>query len=146
MIPWAIAGALLVLSPRTVPARAEYLGDAIERAAAGDVEAASALLVTLVREGGLDHRVERCTVEGLDGLGAFGLNPRGWGRRTPCGPLDAQARTSLHALELAGFPARVAGAFRGYLGARTEQHHEVRARVALFARARLMVICGCSQP
>ncbi len=142
---WAITGTLLALSPRTAPVRAEYLGQAVERAAAGNVDAASALLVTLVREGGLDRDVERCSIDGQDGLGAFGLNPVGWGRVTPCGPLDGQAKTAMRALELGGWPERPGGAFRAYLGARTEQHREVRARLALFDRVRWSVACVCSK-
>jgi len=143
MIRWAIASAILALSPTTSTPRAEYLDGVIAAAAGDDVDASAALVVTLVREGGLDRRVELCDVEGLDGLGAFGLNPAGWGRRTACGPARAQARTALHALELAGWPS-AARAFKGYLGARTEQHHEVRARVALLTRTRPMLACACS--
>lgn len=145
MTAWLIATVLLSLAPQTSSARATYLGSTIAEVANGDVDRGAVLTVTLVREGGLDVRVERCAIEGIEGLGGFGLNPKGWGRRVACGPLSAQAQTAMRALELAGWPENHGRAFRGYLGAGSERYHEVRSRLALYASVHQMLSCACSR-
>ncbi len=142
---WAIAAVIMSLMPRTGESRAAYLGSAIAQVANGDADRGAVLAVTLIREGGLDVRVERCAIEGIDGLGSFGLNPKGWGRRVACGPLAGQAQTAMRALELAGWPDSHGRAFRGYLGAASERYHEVRSRLQLYSTVREMLACACSR-
>jgi len=137
----ALALAILTLLPHTDPVRAEYQASIIARVAADDAEGA-ALVVNGARESGFGRAYETCRLHGDGGDGIYGL---GFGyERFACGPPEVQARGAVKALRDKGFPDRPLRAFRGYLGARSDDWPEARARLSLWTLTLERMRCMCS--
>jgi hypothetical protein len=131
-----IAAALLTLNPHAGDRRADRIGSAIVAVAGDDLDKISALLVNGKAESDFEADKGSCLVEGLGGLGFWGL-AKGWGRREDrCGTVERQARIAIDAVaNVSDDPARH---FAGYL-ARPVQDREVRVRTALFWTVRARV-------
>lgn len=137
----ALALAILSLMPRTDPVRAEYHATVIASVAADEAEAA-ALVVTGAHESGFGWDYETCRLHGDGGDGVYGL---GFGyERFACAPPEVQARGAVKALRDKGWPARPLRAFRGYLGARSDDWPEARARLSLWVITLERMRCMCS--
>lgn len=137
----ALTLAILSLVPATDPARAEYHATVIASVAADDAEAA-ALVVTGAHESGFLRAFETCRVHGDGGDGIYGL---GFGyERFACAPVKVQARGAVKALRDKGWPDRPLRAFRGYLGALSDDWPEARARLALWTLTLERMRCMCS--
>jgi hypothetical protein len=137
LTPDAIIGAMLVLRPLTPPLHVERISHAIYSASTDENDAA-ALVVTAIRES--DAHIG--CIEGIGGRGTFGL---GFGYMwAACGPLKIQAQTALQALHDKGAPYNWRGAFRGYLGARSDHWPEIRIRYVLWLETADRIRCACS--
>lgn len=132
------------LARRITPARAAYLGDAIA-AVTDEPREVAALEVSIVREGGIDERVERCAITTPTGRGAFQLNPRFWSRPIACGHPIVQAYAALDVLRAAHFGINPAKGLQLYLGARSPNHPEARHRFALWRETLSRLECMCSR-
>jgi len=137
----ALTLAILSLMPRTDPARAVRQATIIASVTADDAEAA-ALVVTGARESGFGRDYETCRLHGDGGDGIFGL---GFGyERFACKAAEVQARGAVKALRDKGWPDRPLRAFRGYLGALSDDWPEARARLALWTITLERMRCLCS--
>jgi hypothetical protein len=137
----AIALAILTLLPRLDPVRAEYQATVIAGVASDPAEAA-ALVVTGAHESGFGWGYESCREHGDGGEGLYGLGV-GY-ERFACEAPEVQARGAVLALRDKGWPARPLRAFRGYLGARSDEWPEARARVSLWTLTLERMRCMCS--
>lgn len=137
----AIALAILTLMPRTDPVRADYHATVIASVCQDDAEAA-ALVVTGAHESGFGWDYETCRAHGDGGEGLYGL---GVGYQPfACAAPEVQARGAVTALRDKGWPARPLRAFRGYLGARSDDWPEARARLSLWVLTLERMRCMCS--
>jgi hypothetical protein len=137
----ALALAILTLVPRLDPVRAEYHATAIASVARDEAEAV-AMAVNGAHESGFGRGYESCRLHGDGGEGVYGL---GIGyERYACGPIEVQARGAVKALRDKGWPANRLRAFRGYLGARSDNWPEVRVRLALWVLTLERMRCMCS--
>jgi hypothetical protein len=136
----AIALAILTLVPNLDPVRADYHAIIIA-GVASDMPEAAALVVNGAHESGFGWDYERCAMHGHGGEGLYGLGV-GY-ERFACGPPEVQARGAVIALRDKGWPARPLRAFRGYLGARSDNWPEARARLALWTVTLERMRCMC---
>jgi hypothetical protein len=137
-------------APSDLPAdRLAYLAAAIAGEAGDDIDTAAALIVNGERESSWRTPVERCSIPGLGGWGAFGV-ARLWTRRYPggtCGSIDRQVHASRG---IWGWHYRDTGwsvprSFGRYVGARAGgSHPEARARARIFWTVRAQLACACS--
>lgn len=140
MSPAAIALAILVLVPRLDPLRAEYHATIIARVA-GDEATAAALVVSGARESGFGWEYETCREHGIGGDGDYGLG-RGY-QEFACAPPEVQARGAVKALRDKGLAEGPLRAFRGYLGARSDDWPEARRRLSLWTLTLERMRCMC---
>ena len=137
----ALALAILTLMPRTDPIRAEYQATVIASVVADEAEGA-ALVVTAAHESGFGWDYETCRAHGDGGDGLYGL---GFGYESfACGSPEVQARGAVRALRDKGWPARPLRAFRGYLGAPSDNWPEAKARLSLWVITLERMRCMCS--
>jgi hypothetical protein len=139
MIP-ALALVILTLVPRLDPVRAEYHA-AIIASVAADMSEGAALVVTGAHESGFLWDFETCRIHGDGGDGIYGLGV-GY-QRFACAAPEVQARGAVKALRDKGWPARPIKAFRGYLGARSDDWPEARARLSLWTLTLERMRCMC---
>jgi hypothetical protein len=137
----ALALAILTLVPHLDPVRADYHAAIVAGVAADDAEAV-ALIVNGAHESGFGWDYETCRAHGDGGEGLYGLGV-GY-ERFACAPPEVQARGAVIALREKGWPARPLRAFRGYLGARSDNWPEARARLSLWTLTLERMRCMCS--
>lgn len=137
----ALALAILTLVPRLDPVRAEYHAAIIVGVAADEAEAV-AIAVNGAHESGFGWAYETCRLHGVGGDGVYGLGV-GY-ERFACEAPEVQARGAVLAMHDKGWPARPLRAFRGYLGARSDDWPEARARLALWVLTLERMRCMCS--
>lgn len=129
--------------------RLAKLADAIADEAGDDLDAAAALIVNGERESSWRRPVERCSVPGLGGWGAFGVAPL-WLPRYPgstCGPIDAQAHgaRAIWSWHFRDTWWSVPRTFGRYIGATDGgRHPEARTRARIFWNVRAQLECACS--
>jgi len=136
----ALTLAILTLVPRLDPVRAEYQATIIASVAMDDAEGA-ALVVNGAHESGFGWDYETCRLHGDGGDGLYGLGV-GY-ERFACASPEVQARGAARALRDKGWPARPLRAFRGYLGARSDNWPEARERLSLWTLTLERMRCMC---
>lgn len=136
-----VASALLSFQP--FASDADRVADAIVAQTGDNTDSAAFMAATALRESSLRQDVGSCAVEGIGGLGYFGLSEQ-WGRRRACGSPAQQASVAWVALGLMGWGTGEPGhTIRKWLGA-TRATSEEKRRLGVYWILRERLRCRCS--